>query len=175
MNRFVLDTSIFTNPNVYRQFGDTTREAVRGFVKVAVRLNAEFYMPGSVYDELCKMKDLGEVAADFESVVRLRSPRKFDLDIPGELLYELITRYASASTRASRSPRRRPRPHSRPPTTPDSSSTRCAAATARRCARASWTARRTWTCCCSPTSWTAYWYPPTAGCANGPTRSGSPY
>ncbi len=90
MDRFVLDTSIFTNPNVYRQFGDTTREAVRGFVKVAVRLNAEFYMPGSVYDELCKMKDLGEVAADFESVVRLRSPRKFDLDIPGELLYELI-------------------------------------------------------------------------------------
>ena len=90
MDRFVLDTSIFTNPNVYRQFGDTTREAVRGFVKVAVRLNAEFYMPGSVYDDLCKIKDLGEVAADFESVVRLRSPRKFDLDIPGELLYELI-------------------------------------------------------------------------------------
>ena len=90
MDRFVLDTSIFTNPNVYRQFGDTTREAVRGFVKVAVRLNAEFYMPGSVYEELCKIKDLGEVAADFESVVRLRSPRKFDLDIPGELLYELI-------------------------------------------------------------------------------------
>jgi RNA ligase partner protein len=90
MDRFVLDTSIFTNPNVYRQFGDTTREAVRGFVKAAVRLNAEFYMPGSVYDELCKMKDLGEVAADFESVVRLRSPRKFDLDIPSELLYVLI-------------------------------------------------------------------------------------
>jgi RNA ligase partner protein len=90
MDRFVLDTSIFTNPNVYRQFGDTTKEAARVFANVAVHLNAEFYMPSSVYDELCKMKDLGEVAADFESVVRLRSPRKFDLDIPSELLYELI-------------------------------------------------------------------------------------
>ena len=97
MDRFVLDTSIFTNPNVYRQFGDTTRDAVRGFVKVAVRLNAEFYMPGSVYDELCKIKDLGEVAADFESVVRLRSPRKFDLDIPSELLYELIDEVRQAA------------------------------------------------------------------------------
>jgi len=90
MDRFILDTSIFTNPNVYRQFGPTTQAAVQEFTRAAVRLNADFYMPGSVYEELCKIKDLGEAAADFESVVRMRSPRKFDLDIPGELLYELI-------------------------------------------------------------------------------------
>jgi len=90
MNRFVLDTSVFTNPDVFRQFGDTTQQAVQGFVRLAVRLDADFYMPGSVYDELRKIKDLGEAAPDFESVVRLRSPRKFDLEIPGELLYELI-------------------------------------------------------------------------------------
>ena len=39
-------------------------------------------MPGSVYEELSKMKDLREMAADFESVVCLRSPRKHDLTIP---------------------------------------------------------------------------------------------
>ena len=90
MERFVLDTSLFTNPNTYQQFGPSTREAVQGFATIALEVNAEFYMPGSVYEELGKIKVLGEAAADFESVVRLRSPRKFDLDIPGELLYELI-------------------------------------------------------------------------------------
>jgi len=90
MNRFVLDTSLFTNPDVFLQFGGTSQEAIAGFVVIACRLNAEFYMPSSVYDELRKIKDLAAVGADFESVVRIRSPRKFDLAIPGELLYELI-------------------------------------------------------------------------------------
>ena len=56
----------------------------------AAPVRAQFFMPLSVYRELGKMKDLGTAAADFESVVSLRSPRKFDLRIPGELLYELI-------------------------------------------------------------------------------------
>lgn len=51
---------------------------------------AEFYIPTSVYEELGKIKDLSEVAAEFESVVRIRSPRKHELTIPGALLYELI-------------------------------------------------------------------------------------
>jgi RNA ligase partner protein len=90
MHRFVLDTSLFTNPDVYHQFGDDAQQAVHRFLRIGVRVDAEFFMPGSVYQELKKMKDLGEAAADFESLVRLRSPRKFDLEIPGELLYELI-------------------------------------------------------------------------------------
>jgi RNA ligase partner protein len=90
MNRFILDTSIFTNPAVYQQFGGSTQAAARGFVQAAAGLDARFYMPGSVYEELTKMQDLGDVSPDFQSIVRLRSPRKFDLEIPGELLYELI-------------------------------------------------------------------------------------
>lgn len=90
MHRFVLDTSVFTNPDVFQQFGPSTQQAVLLFAQLAARLDAEFYMPPSVYEELNNMKDLGAVAADFESVVRLRAPRKFDLNIPGDLLYELI-------------------------------------------------------------------------------------
>lgn len=90
MKRFVLDTSLFTNPDIYQQFGPDTEQAVRAFARLAARVGAEFYMPGSVYDELRKMKDLGAAAAEFEAVVQLRAPRKFDLSIPGELLYELI-------------------------------------------------------------------------------------
>ena len=90
MNRFVLDTSIFTNPDVFRAFGPDAQEAIRTFSRLARATGAEFFMPGSVYEELGKIKDLSDVAADFESVVRIRSPRKHELTIPGALLYELI-------------------------------------------------------------------------------------
>ena len=90
MNRFVLDTSIFTNPDVFRAFGPDAQEAIRVFVRLARATGAEFYMPGSVYEELGKIKDLSQVAAEFEAVVRIRSPRKHELTIPGALLYELI-------------------------------------------------------------------------------------
>jgi hypothetical protein len=90
MNRFVLDTSIFTNPDVFRAFGPDAQEAIRTFARLARATGSEFFMPGSVYEELGKIKDLSEVAADFESIVRIRSPRKHMLTIPGTLLYELI-------------------------------------------------------------------------------------
>ncbi len=90
MNRFVLDTSLFTNPDVFRSFGADAQEAIRVFSRLARCTGRDFFMPGSVYEELGKIKDLSEVAADFEAVVRLRSPRKHELTIPGTLLYELI-------------------------------------------------------------------------------------
>jgi RNA ligase partner protein len=90
MTSFVLDTSIFTNPDVFLQFGDDAQTAILAFSALAARVKADFFMPGSVYAELGKIKDLREVAADFESVVGIRSPRKHDLTIPSALLYELI-------------------------------------------------------------------------------------
>jgi len=90
MNRFVLDTSIFTNPDVFRAFGTDAQEAILTFSRLARATGAEFYMPGSVYEELGNIKNLSEVAAEFESVVRIRSPRKHEITIPGALLYELI-------------------------------------------------------------------------------------
>lgn len=90
MERFVLDTSVFTNPDVFRQFGEDSLQAIRGFLALAKRVNAEFYMPGSVYEELRLMKDLGELAPQYESIVLMRSPRKFSLMVPSEILYEFI-------------------------------------------------------------------------------------
>lgn len=90
MDYLILDTSVFTNPDIYTQFGDDTRSAMLAFISLVRSLETRSYMPASVYDELCKMKDLGGLAADFESVVRIRSPRKYNLQLPGEILYELI-------------------------------------------------------------------------------------
>lgn len=90
MERFVLDTSLFTNPDIYTQFGEDSLAALGGFIAYAQGAEAEFYMPGSVYDELRMMKDLDGLAADFELIVRIRSPRKFELKVPAHLLYEFI-------------------------------------------------------------------------------------
>lgn len=90
MERFILDTSLFTNPDTYAQFGADSIAALSGFLAVAQAAQAEFYMPGSVYDELRLMRDLGAMAADFELLVRIRSPRKFEMKIPADILYEFI-------------------------------------------------------------------------------------
>lgn len=90
MERYILDTSIFTNPDTYTQFGKNTLDAVATFLSLAEKAVAEFYMPTSVFDELRAMKDLDGTAPDFERIVRIRSPRKFQLQIPAEILYEFI-------------------------------------------------------------------------------------
>lgn len=90
MEKFVLDTSVFTNPAVFAQFAADPHEAIGTFLELARATPAEFYMPRSIYAELCLMRDLGDLAGEYETRVRIRSPRRFDLQIPGELLYEFI-------------------------------------------------------------------------------------
>ncbi|QIT55641.1 RNA ligase partner protein [Aquisalimonas sp. 2447] len=91
MRRFVLDTSVFTNPHVANQFGDTHVETLRTFLGIARRCPAEFYMPLSVYEEFRTMRDLEpDLAGDLETEIWVRSPRRFTLTIPSEVLYEFI-------------------------------------------------------------------------------------
>ncbi len=91
MENFVLDTSVFTNPDIYTTFGESDQlGAIENFIHLAIHSGASFYMPSSVYDEMLKMVDLGPFASEFEMIVKIRSPRKYSIMIPGEILYELI-------------------------------------------------------------------------------------
>jgi len=91
MESFVLDTSVFTNPEIYQTFGERNQlGAIENFIHLAIHSGASFYMPTSVYDELSKMVDLKHLAPEFEMVVRIRSPRKYSIMIPSDILYELI-------------------------------------------------------------------------------------
>ena len=101
MDSFVLDTSIFTNPDVYGQFGEAAGSAMEAFLSLAHRSRARFYMPSSVFDELCLIKG-EEIPAEFESVVRIRSPRRFNITIPAGILYEFIEEVRSRIDRGLR-------------------------------------------------------------------------
>lgn len=90
MDVFVLDTSVFTNPDVYQQFETDQMGAIENFLSLASHTEASFYMPTSVYHEFSKLVNLGDLMPKFELVVRIRSPRKFNLLIPAEFLYEFI-------------------------------------------------------------------------------------
>lgn len=89
-DKYILDTSVFSNPDVFVQFGKTFPDAIATFTQLAFQVRAEFFMPHSVYGELQQVKGLGEGAADFERAVRIRSPRRLDLTVPSELLYAFI-------------------------------------------------------------------------------------
>ncbi len=90
MEVFVLDTSVFTNPDVYSQFEKDQLGAIENFITLASHSKAQFYMPTSVYEEFNKMVELGSLKPRFELAVRIRSPRRFNLVVPAEFLYEFI-------------------------------------------------------------------------------------
>ena len=49
MKKFVIDTSLFVNPHARGHFGKDPNTAVKGFVKMIAKLNAEFYMTPIVF------------------------------------------------------------------------------------------------------------------------------
>ena len=89
--RFVLDTSIFTNPEVYRYFGSSPSDSLNTFLDLAERIkSAEFFMPPAIYRELTHFIPTGDIPARFQIVVNRKAPRKHELKVPAFLLYELI-------------------------------------------------------------------------------------
>ncbi len=90
--RIVLDTSVFTNPQTMQFFGASPTEAFVHFLNLvrAAADRVEVYMPPSVYEELLHFVNEKELPADTELLIRLKSPRRFQLSVPGFFVYELI-------------------------------------------------------------------------------------
>ncbi len=90
-DRIVLDTSLFVNPDVRNDFGNTPTEAIKSFLILAEQLpHLEFYMPSSIFKELMNFVEKDKVPARLLTILHQRSPRKHELTCPAFLLYELI-------------------------------------------------------------------------------------
>lgn len=91
-DHIVLDTSVFTNPEVAKTFGQGTTQALARFTELArrVRDDIRFYMPPSVMNELQHFVDASALPADLELVVHLQAPGRHKVQVPGSFLYELI-------------------------------------------------------------------------------------
>jgi uncharacterized protein len=89
--KLVLDTSVFTNPDTAKAFGDSAAAAVAAFIELARRApGLELAMPPSIYEELRHFLGDEQLPDDFELVIALRAPNRYRVHVPGFLLYELI-------------------------------------------------------------------------------------
>lgn len=89
--RIILDTSVLTNPDSARQWGTTVAGAVTALVAAARDAPAiELYMPPSIRAELDTFVEAGDLPADFELVIRQRAPSRYQVNVPGQMLYEVI-------------------------------------------------------------------------------------
>ena len=89
--RFVIDTSIFTNTDVSIAFGRNPTTALKKFLKLISKLEGpRFYMPPSIYRELMNFVDVNKIPKDLQIRIFQKPPRKYELNVPSFLLYELI-------------------------------------------------------------------------------------
>ena len=89
--RFVLDTSIFVNPEIRKRFGDSPTGAMKTFLSYAEKLfgRVEFYMPPGIYREVMHFVD-EELKPEIELYIIKKPPNLHDLKIPAFVVYELI-------------------------------------------------------------------------------------
>lgn len=90
-DRLVLDTSLFVNPEVRNDFGDSPTEAIKGFLAIAEQIpSLEFYMPSSIFNELMNFVDRRKVPGRMLAIINQKSPSKHELNCPAVFLYEII-------------------------------------------------------------------------------------
>jgi RNA ligase partner protein len=89
--RIVLDTSLFVNPDVRNDFGNSPTEAIEGFLRLAEQVpTIEFYMPASIVKELLNFVDIDRIPGSLLTVLHQKSPSMHEMSCPAFLLYELI-------------------------------------------------------------------------------------
>ncbi|MDV3104026.1 RNA ligase partner protein [Thermococcus waiotapuensis] len=90
--KFVLDTSIFVNPEIRSSFGSDPTSAMKAFLEYAGKLfgRVEFYMPAGIYREVMNFVDVEEVSPDIELYIIKKPPDVHNIKIPAFVVYELI-------------------------------------------------------------------------------------
>lgn len=89
--KVVLDTSLFVNPDVRADLGETPTEALETFLFLAAQIHIlEFYMPPSIFEELLHFVDKKKIPGDLLVILHQKPPKKHELKTPAFLLYELI-------------------------------------------------------------------------------------
>jgi len=89
--RIIIDTSIFTNPDVYQTFGESPTAALRTFLEIIGKLDGPtFYMPPTIYHELLNFVEIKDIPAELQIRIFQKPPKRYELSVPAFLLYELI-------------------------------------------------------------------------------------
>ncbi|HHT9159740.1 MAG: RNA ligase partner protein [Planctomycetes bacterium GWF2_39_10] len=89
--QIIIDTSIFTNPDVYKSFGASPTEALHSFLEITCKLDGpSFYMPPTIYQELLNFVEIERIPTNLQIRIIQKPPKRYELSVPAFLLYELI-------------------------------------------------------------------------------------
>lgn len=89
--QIIIDTSIFTNPDVYKSFGASPTEALHSFLEITCKLDGPtFYMPPTIYQELLNFVEIKCIPTNLQIRIIQKPPKRYELSVPAFLLYELI-------------------------------------------------------------------------------------
>src|SRR5262249_46782747 len=87
--KFVIDTSLFVNPQAREKFGDSPTAAVTAFIGIIWKLEIEGFMPPAVFGELKNFVDPGSMD-ELELVVKKRAPNTYSIYLPAAVFYDFI-------------------------------------------------------------------------------------
>jgi RNA ligase partner protein len=90
---FVIDTSLFVNPQCRIHFGKTPSLAALSFVKILRSIsknhNVKVMMPPSIFAELKNFLDQKSIDS-LELIITIRSPSVHDMKLPAAIFYDFI-------------------------------------------------------------------------------------
>lgn len=80
---FVLDTSIFVNPDARKDYAKSASRAMQQFIRIARKSEHDFYAPPSLFKELTNF--VPEHMESFATVVKKKAPNKYALYLPASV------------------------------------------------------------------------------------------
>ncbi|MGV8084636.1 MAG: RNA ligase partner protein [Candidatus Bilamarchaeum sp.] len=86
---YVVDTSVFVNPQAREKFGKDPTLAVKGFIKFVKKNNLKVYMPPSIFAELRNFVK-PQAIEELQIHIRIRSPSIYDIRLPAAVFYDFI-------------------------------------------------------------------------------------
>lgn len=88
-NRYVIDTSVFTNPDSQKLFGINTEEAVTDFIQSIQTNGLEIYMPASIFREFSNFIT-ADVLSEFRKHIIVSAPDLYNIQIPAAMFHAFI-------------------------------------------------------------------------------------
>ncbi len=91
---YVLDTSMFVNPDARKYLGQTVHDAVVNFLAMAAKAKGiRFYMTPSVLKELRYFAE--KELPSFKNTITIKAPSLYELKIPAIIMYKFIDEFRS--------------------------------------------------------------------------------
>lgn len=90
--KFVVDTSLFL-ANQVREEDQSLEKAIENLINKMKKSGKEFYMPKSTMNELIDILEGSaspELLKELKILIRVRSPSRYEISIPGEMLYNFV-------------------------------------------------------------------------------------